>query len=52
MIRSGHALSVQCGLLEERVLCGFFFLFFFLLVHFVSFLCCDTSQEKLTQTLN
>lgn len=30
----------------------FFFLFFFLLVHFVSFLCCDTSQEKLTQTLN
>ena len=50
MIRSGHALSVQCGLLEERVLCVFFF--FFLLVHFVSFLCCDTSQEKLTQTLN
>lgn len=32
---------------------GFFvFFFFFLLVHFVSFLCCDTSQEKLTQTLN
>ena len=30
----------------------FFCLFFFLLVHFVSFLCCDTSQEKLTQTLN
>ena len=51
MIRSGHALSVQCGLLEERVLV-FVFFFFFLLVHFVSFLCCDTSQEKLTQTLN
>ena len=41
MIRSGRALSVQCGLLEEQVL-----FFFFLLVHFVSFLCCDTSQEK------
>lgn len=29
MIRSGHALSVQCGLLEERVLCGFFLFVFF-----------------------
>ena len=28
-----------------------FLFFFFLLVCFVSFLCCDTSQEKLTQTL-
>lgn len=25
MIRSGRALSLQCGLLEEQVLCCFFF---------------------------
>ena len=34
MIRSGRALSVQCGLLEEQVLFFFFFFYWCILFHF------------------